>query len=506
MAAPPKCPLQCPPQCRTTAPSLDSSLPSKGNRRGWRGWLKSGSYSLLTIFTALLVLACSTSVAPSIDANIDANEPSSADTAADTLTILWDKGYVIEEDEAIQQVVDDWNSQGHSAQLSFYTSSEIAPKTLRASQTGQQPDILFAAKSVYPVTDWKGKLADVTPVVARLAGSYSPEALQAAKVYGAQEAVNGAEKVRYYAVPINQSFTHIYYWKDLLADAGYTPADIPRDWDAFWAFWKTVQTQLAASHPALRSLGLPYSVPALDTYHIFEQVLLAYDVQLLDEQGQLQVDNPQVKAKIVDCLDWYLQFYEQGFVPPDAVAWADTDNNRQMLNRQVVMTPNPTLSIPAALRNDEKAYREQLGIVEFPHKPSGEPMPHLVDIRLAIVFKDSPNQAAARDFLSYLTQPEVLSQFLKASYGRFMPPALNQIEADPFWQNPDDPHVYTSVKTMTEGRSHPFYNVLNPAYGTVMESNVWGQAIYDMAAEGRSAEAAADWAIARIQEIFQTSA
>lgn len=464
-----------------------------------RGWLKSLSYGLLIVFTALSVLACSTS----IPSSTELNNPSPQ--TANALTILWDKGYVTEEDEAIQQVVDDWNSQGNSAQLSFYTSSEIAPKTLRASQTGQQPDILFAAKSVYPVTDWDGKLADVTPVVSRLAGSYSPEALQAAKVYGSK-AGNETEKVRYYAVPINQSFTHIYYWKDLLAEAGYAPADIPQGWDEFWAFWQTVQTQLADRYPELYALGLPYSVPALDTYHIFEQVLLAYDVQMLNDQAQLQVNDLTVRTKIVDCLAWYLQFFEQGSVPADAIDWSDIDNNRQLLNRQVVMTPNPTLSIPAAVRNDEAVYKQQLGIAEFPNKPSGEPMPHLVDIRQAIIFQDSPHQEAAMDFLSYLTQPEVLSQFLKASYGRFMPPALNQIEADPFWQNPEDIHVYTSVKTMTEGRSHPFYNVINPAYGTVMEENVWGQAIHDMAVDGLSAEAAADWAIARIQAIFQSQA
>lgn len=457
-------------------------------------------YFLLSSLSGLIAIAL---IACSTTRNLPNPEPAIA-SKTDPLLILWDKGYVTEEDEAIAQVVANWRSQGNPVKLSFYSSSEIVPKALRASQSGRQPDILFAAKSVYPVAEWGDALADVTDVVEPLANSYTPDALQAAKVYGNQKANRQKrEGDRYYAVPINQSFTHIYYWKDLVAEAGYTPEDIPQDWNGFWSFWKTVQSNLSEEYPDLHSVGLPYSAPATDTYHAFEQVLVAYDVELLDENAQLRLDEPAIRAQIVQCLDWYLQFYREGYTPKDAKKWLDTDNNRQLLNRQVVMTANPSLSIAAAVRNDEKTYRELLGILEFPNKPNGEPSPHLIDIRQAVVFSDSARQEAAKDFLSYLTQPEVLSQFLKASYGRFLPPAISQIEADPFWQNSDDPHVYTAVKTATEGRVKSFYNALNPAYGKVMEENVWGKAIYDIAVGKRSTEEAADWAIAEIKNCFK---
>ena len=439
----------------------------------------------------LTVYACS-AAPPSSSTEVAADPPAA-------LVVLWDKGYVTEEDEAIKKAVANWEAQGgFPVKLSFYNSGEIAPKTLRASQVGQLPDILFAAKSVYPVSDWEGRLADVTEVVAPLADSYTKDALQTAKVYGSEKAQD-----HYYAVPINQATTHIYYWKDLLAEAGYAPSDIPTDWDQFWSFWKTVQSRLSAAYPDLRSIGLPYSQQASDTYQIFDQVLVAYDVNLLDERSNLQVDRPEVRAGIIQCLDWYLQFYQEGYVPANAVDWLDPDNNRNLLDRNVVMAPNPTLSIPAAVRNDSEIYFNQLGTTEFPHKPNGEPLPHLVSVRQAVVFADSPNQKAAKAFLTYLTQPAVLSDFLKASYGRFMPPGLSQIEADSFWQDPDDPHISTVVKTVTDGRTQPFYNVRNPAYGIVMEENIWGQTIQAMATEGLSPEVAADRAIAQIQTIFR---
>ncbi|MEO1397088.1 MAG: ABC transporter substrate-binding protein [Cyanobacteria bacterium J06634_5] len=460
--------------------------------------LKPIRYWLLALLIAFTVLACSADSTTVLEGSKTtlANENTAN---PDAITMLWDKGYVTEEDEAIEKIVADWNAQGNlPIDLSFYNSGEIAPKTLRASQGGISPDILFAAKSVYPVSDWQGKLADVSDIVTPLEDSYTSTALQSAKVYGSETA-----KGRYYAVPLNQSTTHIYYWKDLLEEAGYTPADIPTEWDEFWTFWQTVQETLQPTYPGLRSIGLPYSEDAFDTYHIFEHVLSAYDVSLVDERGNLLLNDPAVKSDIAKALDWYLQFYRDGYVPKEAVKWLDPENNRNLLDRNVVMTPNPTLSIPAAVRNDSDIYLEKLGTIEFPNKPSGEPLPHLVSIRQAIVFEDAPHVEEAKAFLTYLSQADVLSDFLKTSYGRYMPPALSQIEADSFWQDADDPHVSTVVKTVTDRQTQPFPNVYSPAYGIVMEQNIWGQAIQKMAINEMSAQEAADWATTQIQAIFR---
>ena len=483
---------------------------------GLRGtYFKKIRYYLLIAVAALAIIACSTNSAVDQNAvNQNAAEqtatvstaqsetqPSKIPSEDDPLIILWDKGYVTEEDEAIEKVVADWTAKtGIPIDLSFYNSAEIAPKTLRSTKAGRSPDVLFAAKSVYPVSDWEGQLADVTDVVAPLAASYNETAKQSAKVFGSESASDGQE--RYYAVPLNQSTTHIYYWKDFLSEAGYTPEDIPTDWDAFWAFWQTVQDQLEATNPAVRSIGLPYSVDASDTYHIFEHVLAAYDVKVIDERGNLLLDVPAVKEGIVECLNWYAQFYQDGYVPENAVDWLDTENNRAFLDRNVVMTPNPTLSIPAAVRNDQTLYSEKLGTVEFPNKLNGEPLPHFVSIRQAVVFTDAPHLDTAKDFLTYLTEPAVLSDFLKTSYGRYMPPAKSQIQADSFWQDPADPHVFTVVKTVLDEQVQPFQNVYNPAYGIVMERNVWGNAIDQMVSNGMSAEDATEEAIAQIKDIF----
>jgi multiple sugar transport system substrate-binding protein len=412
-----------------------------------------------------------------------------------SLTVMWDKGYVIEEDESIQKVVRDWQKKsGVKTKLSFYNSGEIAPRTLRSSQAGVPPDVLFAAKSLYPISDWQGKLADVTDLVQSRQGTYSADALLSAKLYGQRDQ-------HYYGVPIGQGTTHIYYWKDLLQQAGYRPADIPKDWDGFWSFWKTAQKKLNQQGRKVYGLGLPLSVGALDVYYIFEHVLAAYDVQLLDNQGQLRVNRPEVRQGIIRCLNWYLQHYRDGSIPPEALKWLDPDNNRAFLDRTVLMTPNPTLSIPAAVRNDPDTYLKKLGTIEYPRKPNGQPLAHLIMVRHAIVFNDAPHTKEAKAFLSYLTQPPILNTFLKSSFGRFLP-VTPQLKQDPFWLNPADPHISVVSKTIAAGKTHPFANALNPAYGVFLEENVWGTVLHQMAVEGLSAEAAADRAIARLQEIF----
>jgi multiple sugar transport system substrate-binding protein len=449
-------------------------------------WLSYCSKVLTAVILTLVLTACadSGSIAPNLKFSPD-KQP---------LTVMWDKGYVIEEDEAIQKAVRDWQRQsGVKTKLSFYNSGEIAPKTLRSNQAGMPSDILFAAKSLYPISDWRGELADVTDIIEPRKGMYSADALLSARLYGKRDP-------HYYAIPIGQAATHIYYWKDLLQQAGYRPEDIPLDWDGFWTFWKTVQKQLRKQGQKVYGLGLPLSAGAMDTYHIFEHILTAYDVAVLDADGRLQVDRPEVRQGIIRALNWYLQQYRDGLIPPEAPKWLDPDNNRALLDRTVLMTPNPSLSIPAAVHNEPDTYR-QLGTIEFPQKPSGQPMTHLIMHRQAIILTNAHHSADAKAFLSYLIQPSILNEFLKSSFGRFLPvtPQLNQ---DPFWSNPTDPHISTVSKTIATGQTRLYPTVLNPAYGIFLEENVWGKVLHQMAVEKLPAEAAADRAIARMKQIF----
>ena len=450
------------------------------------------SYFALAIATILLVVACGS------DTQLKNDEVSRSPNEANVLQIWWDKGYIIQEDEEIEKIVNDWQKiSNHKARLKFYSADEITQKTRRAIQAGNTPDILFSSRAEYPLLAWQGKLADVSDVVKPVEQEYTNSSRKAAYLFN-----NLEQKRSYYAVPLHQGTIHIFYWKNLLEQVNRHSEDIPRSWDRFWQFWQTIQTQLQQQQQDIYALGIPFSQKASDTYYLFEQILEAYNVAMFDAEGNIHVGDANVRQGIVDCLKWYANFYQQGYVPPQSLTWLDPDNNRSFLNLKVLMTPNPTLSIATALDGEEdNSPLNNLGTMDFPNKPDGDPIAHLVSIRQAVVLAKSKNQAIAKDFLAFLIQPKVIGNYLKSAGGRYLP-AIKTARQDSFWTDPQNPHVATATKTLTTGQTKLFYSAQYPAYSLVLEQNVWGQALNSIVVDKVSPEQAADKAIAQIKDIF----
>lgn len=453
---------------------------------------RSLSYLAIAIATTMLVIACS------FDTQLQTEKIASlkSQNTENVLQIWWDKGYYPEEDEALRKVVDNWQKQtNNKVKLYFYTNDELSLRTQRAIQAGNPPDILMndGGDRTIGSLAWKGKLVDVAEVIEPVKSIFDGTLLSSAYLYN-----NLTKEQSYYAIPIHVSLPHIFYWRDLLQQLNKN--NVPQDWDGFWRFWQQAQQDLQHQRK-IYAIGLPLSVAAVDTYEIFEQILEAYDVAVLDSEGNLQVELPEVRQGIIDCLDWYAGLYLQGYVPPEAINWLNPDNNRSLLNYQVVMTPNNSLSIPAALGKDSEEYQSKLVTAAYPQKPSGKPMKYIALVRQAIVLQDAPNQELAKEFLSYLIQPEIIGDYLKAAGGRFFP-VNQQLWSDPFWTDPSDPHISTAVKPFLERQTRLSYTALNPAYSSVLNSGIWGQALNRIAVDKVSAEQAADEAIAQIQEIF----
>ncbi len=423
------------------------------------------------------------------------------ETAPATLRIYWNRGLYPAEDQALQQVVQEWQQQSQlPVQLSFFSSDDILNQTTIALEGGEPPDILFAHRADYTLAPrWarEGKLVEVSDVVGAVKQQYSPIALKSASSYNKVE-----QKQGYYGVPIEIQAMYVHYWKDILAEAGLKDTEIPTEWNNFWKFWQTVQRTVRSrtSYQNIYGLGLPFSTKASDTYFLFEQVLEAYNVQLVDPQGRLRLADPSVRQAVIQTVEWLSQFYRDQTVPPDAVNWVDSDNNVDFLNRNSLMTVNPSLSIPASQQDDPQIYR-QIATREFPNKPDGTPMNYLVSVKQALIFKAGKNPTAAKDFLTYLIQPQRLSAYVQEALGRSVP-AMPDVLKQPFWRNSTDPNIRTAVNQFSQRPNRGFYNVLNPAYSQVQAENIWGQAFQAVLVEGKTVEAAVDDAIARIQQIF----
>ena len=461
--------------------------------RSFKHW-----YFGLAIAFFCLTVSCSHSLQPNRSLIFKTSKPQTPGE----LNIWWEKGFNLTEDEAFSNIVKDWQQQtGNQVKVAFYPTDELSEKITRAVSSRNLPDLIMSQKAnptLYPRLAWQNQLQDVSDVIEPVKDLY-PESILKAITYFNQ--VTGDSS--YYGIPVYQATMFVFYWQKLLSQLGMNATDIPQDWDGFWQFWQQAQSDLRKQHNQdIYGLGLPFSASGTDDmYVLFEQILEAHDIHLVDDTGELLVDRPEIRQGIIQCLEWYSQLYLQGYVPPDAINWLNTDNNRNLLNQEVLMTPNITFSIPNAVRQDADTYYHQLGIAELPNKPNGKPMCYIITVKQAVIFADSAQIQLAKDFMSYFIQPQVTIKYLQASGHRNLP-VQNAVWSDPFWQQTTDPYLTTAAKILAQGDTRLSYVANNPAYSQVLETNIWGKTLHRIVIDDISCERAADEAIASIKAIF----
>lgn len=415
-----------------------------------------------------------------------------------TLKVWWQEGFYPEETDALDKIIASWEAEsGVAVELTAIPQKDILSEIERALATDTLPDVCYAGVgdiTIFPRLAWNGQLLAVDDVLEPLKALYDPTVLEGVSY---QNTVAGDRK--YYAVPIMQSAIHIHYWQDMLSEIGVSREDIPSDWDEFWQFWVEIQAPLRqAKQSDIYSVGMPMSL-SLDTYNNFEQFLEAYDVEILDAEGKLQIEKPAVREGLISAIKDYARFHRQGVIPPDAADWDNIGNNATLLSRTSLMTVNHTLSAPGSQRQSEDIYFKQLSTVPWPNKPNGQPMRHVVELKQVVIFKDTAQPDVAKDFLRYLAQPENLQAYTQGAQARYQP-VMPQLLDDPFWQNSADVHVSAALQQLKNTR--PAYQVLNPAYGEVAAQNVWGTLMRQIAVDNLSVEKAVDQAIDTLQTIF----
>ena len=166
--------------------------------------------------------------------------PSIAHAAATTATMWWAQGFVQDEDVALKQVVAAYEkASGNTIDLTIMPLAPERRKIMAALTSGVVPD-LVNNNPVEILTQyaWKDQWVDVTDVVETQQATYSATALLAAHAYD-----NVTKQRRCYGVPITAAVVPIHIWRSLVEKAGYQMSDLPTTWEAFFDFFKAVQTQ-----------------------------------------------------------------------------------------------------------------------------------------------------------------------------------------------------------------------------------------------------------------------
>jgi multiple sugar transport system substrate-binding protein len=422
--------------------------------------------------------------------------------AAD-LVVWWDKGFNPEEDAAVRETIAAFEQRtGKQVEIAFYPIEELPAKADAAYRAGRPPDFAFSYDLPQTFSQWafEDRLVDLTDAIGSFADMFDATAIADVRQVDGRTGRAGL-----YGLPIGRSTSHIHVWKSLLERAGFTLADIPRDWDAFWSFWcGQVQPAVrrALGRDDIWGIGLPMSPP--EAWIPFNQFKSAYEADYVTLDGRLVIDDPEIRQRLVEAIDSYTAIYRKGCTPPGSVAWGYRDNNEQFLAQTVVMTPNETLSAVNALKIDRpQDYYQNVATIEWPLGHTGKVFPIYGEFFVAVVFKDGAHVAAAKEFVRFLVGEGWLAHYLDFSGGRILP-TLSKLLDQPFWLNPRDPHLMAAVMQIASRPTLQSYAAIsgNWRHDLVEKEAVWAQAIHRVAADGISPEQAVDEAIARIKQIL----
>jgi multiple sugar transport system substrate-binding protein len=424
--------------------------------------------------------------------------------AAD-LVVWWEKGFYPQEDQAIREIIAAFE-QKTGKQVELVRPAQDELRSQAALEAGQPPDFLFGTGPAGRwVAQWayEDRLVDLEGVLAPVLVLFDADAIEASTLLDGKTGERGL-----YALPMGRFSNHLHIWNSLLERAGFTLADIPKEWEPFWSFWcDQVQPAVrkALGRDDIWAVGLPMSTAAEDTDDELFQFDLAYGTPWLDRDRRSQVDDPAVRAGIIKALDAYTAIWRKGCTPPDSTSWTNLGNNKAFLAQTVVMTANTTLSIPSALRTARPDdYYKSAATIDWPDGANGQPL--VIDgfILRAVVFKAGRNPDLAGDFVRFLAEEGWLAHWLDFAGDRFMPPMRKLVE-QPFWLDASDPHrMRAAIQMLTrqhllnmDVRDHEWRSA------QIWQENVWGNAVHRVVVDGITPEQAVDAAIARIKEILK---
>jgi multiple sugar transport system substrate-binding protein len=323
--------------------------------------------------------------------------------AAD-LVVWWPEGYYAEEDAAVRETIAVFEQDsGKRVELVFYPDDELPDRVATALEVGRPPDFVFGFWRPNYIQRWalEDRLVDLTDLVGHFSDLFEPNQLERAVLLNARTGQRAL-----YGLPMGQISNYVHVWKSLLQRAGFSLDDVPKEWQAFWAFWcDQVQPAVrkALGHEDIWGIGRPMSVEASDTTFQFFQFVYAYDADYVTRDGKLVLNDPEIRRRLIEAIDSYTAVYRTGCSPPDAVMWDDRGNNQAFLAQSVVMTANNSLSIPNALKAERvQDYYQNSATIEWPLGPYGQTFPIEGDMFQAVVFKDGGHVGSAEQFVRFL--------------------------------------------------------------------------------------------------------
>lgn len=423
------------------------------------------------LLVGVFVVACTPAapIAPQPAAQSDATGETAAvgETAAATggsISFWMKKALVDASNQAIEARVAEFEQQtGIDVDLRILPYEDFRPQWSAAIESGNVPDVTFVGYQEVGQFYSQDVLMDVTDLVNEIQAANGPmtEALVDAATF----------EGKMYGVPFWSESTILFYRKDLFEQAGLSGP--PETWEQFLEYAKVLTNPDEGVYGAGFGIGRSNS----DAEWWFRDILWSNGAYVFSEDGQsAALDTPEAKA----ALQWIVDmFTTEGVTPPGVVGWDDSGNNKAYLAGQAAMVINVG-SVYHVLTRDLPDLLENTGFALVPGGPEGRFIAGISN-NLGI-FTDAKNPEAAKQFITFMSDPVWQAEWMKAS-GYQVVPVYPVLTEDEFW-NTEAGKVFTETPQYYQflGAPGPF----TPAAGEVYNSRLLTDALEQMIVQGKS--------------------
>ena len=144
-------------------------------------------------------------------------------------------------------------------------------------------------------------------------------------------------------------------------------------------------------------------------------VIASYGGRILDEEGNLDIDTPEMRAAI----QYLIDVWNSGAVPSAATTWDGNSNNQFFLTGDIGIVCNSN-SIMGKLNAESAVKPEQLIMLPLPKGPTGHGYQQATPESITIF--ETANVANAEEFVKYLLNTETqLKMFETMGFGYYSP-------------------------------------------------------------------------------------
>ena len=156
--------------------------------------------------------------------------------AAD-LVVWWEKGFYAQEDEAVREIIAAFEQEtGKQVELVFHPQEELPAKIVAALEAGRSRPTSSSASVSASTLRTMGLRGSARRPHGRRRPLLGPVRSGCARLASPCSTRRPASRPST-LLPMGFATNHVHVWKSLLEQAGFTLADIPKEWEAFWSFW-----------------------------------------------------------------------------------------------------------------------------------------------------------------------------------------------------------------------------------------------------------------------------